>query len=108
MHGEVYATNPPLSISDLSPFPEAVVVLIMAWLATTLLTTLWKRSRHRSRLPLVFMTMTLMCSCTARQRCFRPFGVWHTRPKAEPASVTIWPSGEAFLRLDGEILELRK
>ncbi len=104
-----YTTNPSMStLSGLSPFPEAVLVLIGAWLIALVLTKGWERSRRRSRLPLVFMAMTLMCSCTARQRCFRPFGVWHTRPNAEPASVTIWPSGKGFLRLDGEILELRK
>lgn len=107
MQGAVYASNPPPSISDLSPFPEAVVILILAWLATLLLSRLWERSRHRSRLPVVFMLMALTCACTSTSGLpGGNYGVWRTGPHDEPAEVTIWRNGEASLKLDGEVIEL--
>ncbi len=109
MHPAVYASNPPPSISDLSPFPEVVVILIVAWLVTMLLTNCWERSRRRSRLPVIFMVATLICACTSTSGLPRAsYGVWRTGPDDEPASVTIWRTGEASLRLDGEVLELRR
>ena len=107
MQAAVYASNPPPSISDLSPFPEAVVILLVAWLVTMLLTSCWERSQRRSRLPLIFMIATLVCACTSTSGLpGGSYGVWRTRPGDEPAEVTIWRDGKASLRLDNEVLEL--
>ena len=109
MQPAVYGSNPASSISELSPFPEAVVVLILAWLATIVLTRLWERSRNRSRLPAVLLAVSLLCACTSTAGLpGGSYGVWRTGPNDEPITVTIWRSGKAFLRLDGETLELRK
>lgn len=109
MHPAVYGSSPPPSISDLSPFPESVVILICAWLAILALRTLWARSTRRSRLPAVFLMATLICACTSTGGLPQAnYGVWRTGPDDEPASVTIWRNGEASLRLGGEVLELRR
>lgn len=55
-----YISAPPPSISDLSPWPESVVILLLAWLASLALSTLWRRCGRRSRLPVVFMVASTL------------------------------------------------